>query len=263
MYSVVLVDDEPWTLRGLKETLPWNDYHLKVVRSFTDPIKALDYIISSDPDVVLSDIRMPGMSGMELMERIRKSKASSIVVIVSGFSDFHYVQSAIREGALDYLLKPIEESQGMKLLIKLENVLKSSAGHGIQVNDHASATKGINPGESMKSLYGVAIENRQFSVLVDYVMNNYTSPQTLKELSERFGLNPSYSSQLFKQYYSISYSRFITKLRMEKAQLLLRNEALTVLEVAELTGYSDYYYFNKLFKKHFGITPTRYRKESL
>ena len=241
MFKVLLVDDEPWTLLGLAKSLPWEEYQMEIVDTSTDSQEALNLILKTVPDVVFTDIRMPGMDGMELMERISHAQLNTQVVVVSGFSNFEYVQKAIREGAFDYLLKPIEVEKGRDLLNRLQVFLMTMD----------------SPDEKERL---PVIEHEQFQALVNYIQKNFAQNLSLGTLAEQFGLNPSFCSQLFKRYFSSSFSSFLKDLRLERARILLNNETLSVQEVAGKCGFSDYYYFNKVFKKQFGITPAKFRK---
>lgn len=107
-FRVVLVDDEPWILEGLRVLLPWQEYGLVVDRAYTDPLTAYEQIVLDPPDAVFTDIRMPEMSGIDLLRAIRDRGLHPIFLMVSGYAEFEYAQEALRLGAFDYLTKPVE-----------------------------------------------------------------------------------------------------------------------------------------------------------
>jgi YesN/AraC family two-component response regulator len=84
----------------------------------------------------------------------------------------------------------------------------------------------------------------------------------MKDLSNMFHINYTYCCELFKKVMGITFSEYVTGLRMKKAVQLLDNSDLSIEKVAIETGYSDYYYFNNVFKKYYNITPSKYRKSS-
>ena len=120
MYRIILVDDEFWTLRGIEQTFAWGKYGMEVASCFTSAQKALASIEKLRPAAIFTDIRMPGISGLDMLKNLRKRGFTTEVVIISGFSEFQYAQAAIREGAFDYVLKPINEESTDSLLVRLK-----------------------------------------------------------------------------------------------------------------------------------------------
>ncbi|MEX1031548.1 MAG: response regulator [Paenibacillaceae bacterium] len=120
MYSVLLVDDEIWSLDGLRMLFDWDKMGFHVIDQVTDSSEAFDIIRSTKPDVVFTDIRMPEISGIELLSMSRQEGIASEFVIISGFAEFEYAQDALRFGAFDYHLKPIDPDMALPLLEKLK-----------------------------------------------------------------------------------------------------------------------------------------------
>ena len=106
MYKAIIIDDEPWTIIDIEKTFSLEDMGFEIVGSYRTPQKALPAIISKKPDLVITDIRMPGMTGMELIKSVRNQKINCEFIIVSGHSDFSYAQEAISYGVAGYCLKP-------------------------------------------------------------------------------------------------------------------------------------------------------------
>ena len=123
MYRVLLVDDEIWSLEGMRKLLEWEKMGFTVIAQATDASEAGDVIAREKPDVVFTDIRMPEISGIELMNMARKMGVTSEFVVVSGFAEFEYAQEALRYGAFDYQLKPVDPEEAGRLLEKLKQKL--------------------------------------------------------------------------------------------------------------------------------------------
>lgn len=121
---MIIIDDEIWAQRGLSEIIDWESIGFKKCGCFDDPQKALDYIVSDSPDVVFTDIRMPGMSGLELLEKCRESNENIIFVVVSAYSDFRYAKKALENGAFGYILKPLDIDQVSKVAYRISEKLK-------------------------------------------------------------------------------------------------------------------------------------------
>lgn len=121
MYKVMLLDDEPWELKGLKYMLPWNEYHFEVISVLNNPLEALEILKKQSFDVLVTDIRMPGLDGIHLMKKIREFDSNLEIIFISGYAEFEYAREALRNGAYDYLLKPVDLDATRTLLLHLKN----------------------------------------------------------------------------------------------------------------------------------------------
>ena len=121
MMKVMLVDDEPFIMQGLSVLIDWEALGYEIVKMASNGGEAYEYLKKENVDLVIADISMPVMSGLELLKRIREEDISdAYFVILSGYNDFNYAQQAIRYSCMDYLLKPIDKSQ-------LTDILKRAA----------------------------------------------------------------------------------------------------------------------------------------
>ena len=471
-YKVVIIDDEPWILEGIFQTFAWEKYGFKVIKKLTSSIEGLDIILNEKPDVVFTDIRMPEISGIELMKLVRKEGLDTEFIIISGFDDFSYAQDALRQGAFDYHLKPIKANVAEKILGDLAKILEDKRADTLtkqfdelvegeanieeklkkfgfkeestyyQVivaigesasleGDFISFPEGITPlkiklsdnkyfyligtdcdiykkikltikeninvgisslaknladlgklfrqanqaaynkfiyqkngiyryqeqniekinniieeiflqvenknyngiefildsfpsvaednemfindivyfwnqmvahlnenlsdelqkidlefleyeniidrFEDIESLCQYlkdtfislnqgaeiieeGIDNKSFRAMIEYIEENYHKNLYLKDLANKFFFNHTYCCHLFKKFTDKTFSQYLTDLRMKKAKELLKDLSLSISEVANKAGYNDYYYFNKVFKKYYGITPYQHRK---
>ncbi len=123
MYKMIMVDDEPWALRGIRDIIDWKSYGFTDIRTFGNPIEALEAIQKDCPDVVCTDVRMSGLSGLELMERYHKVGVGPLFVVISAYAEFEYAKRAMDSGAFSYILKPLEEGKIIKLAEKLQSTL--------------------------------------------------------------------------------------------------------------------------------------------
>lgn len=246
MFSVMLVDDEPWALYGIRNSFKWDELGFEVIAEVTTSIKALELIKDLRPDVVFTDIRMPDMSGIELMIAVNDIGIDSEFVIVSGFAEFEYAKNAIKYGAFYYLLKPIDIKEGIEVIKKLAERLKEKKSYSALLN------------QSPENITQEGI-NQSFKELLLYVNSNYQNDLKLGGLSDKFHINLTYICDLFKKVTYKTFSSYITELRMNRACDLLKSTELLVSQIAESVGY-DTYYFNILFKKIYNTTPLKYRK---
>ena len=473
MYRVVIVDDEPWALIGIRKLIERNGNRFKIICETTESATALEVICKESPDVVFTDIRMPDLTGIELMQRTRAHGGDADFIVISGFAEFSYVQQALQEGAMDYQLKPLDLEKAEEMLDKLykklenkrstndlsfyislleefedsqsllstrlrhppykryqvvtvyfksaeyddvvllelgtkaqlttlklgpkkcvfiinsdedqseliyrsltsrENIvdragisLSSDGAHHVsmllktsdiasndcfvdrsrRISQYSKGKKGLvkqcaerlldalekvqykNAKEltsemsdffranhlgiedavflwneigihtseasdnsnrlmdfefldysemkekfmNLEMLGEYVFEqlscqdrdqlgdaNNKFKELLQYTNKHFHEELFLKDLSTMFYINVSYCCELFKKVTGMTFSQYITDLRMKKASELLQNSSLSIADVCKSVGYSDYFYFNKVFKKNLGCTPSKYRK---
>ena len=109
MYKVVLVDDEELIIEGMKQLVDWESLGCRIEGAAYDGDEALDIINETEPDIIITDIRMPSMNGLEMIDHVKEQFPDVVIMIMSGYSDFEYAQKALEKGAACYMLKPVLE----------------------------------------------------------------------------------------------------------------------------------------------------------
>ncbi len=127
MYSLVIVEDEENVRQGLERCVPWEELGYQVSAAFDDGADALEYIKENPCDVVLTDVMMSRMSGLEMAGMLREIFPDIKIIILSGYSDFNYAKQAIQYNAVDYLLKPVDDDELLEVFKKLKNQLDDNA----------------------------------------------------------------------------------------------------------------------------------------
>lgn len=241
MYKIVIADDEFWTLEKIKTQFKWEDYGFELVAA-TDNAEDLVRIVEEvRPEVVFLDIKMHGKSGLDALKEIREKGIHSKVVIISAYSKFEDAQLAIKYGAFEYCLKPISQEQADEILQNLRICLDKE--------------NNVTPKEELTE-----IDNKAFENLVNYIRAHYREKLYLGELSKKFYINLTYCCYLFNKNMGCNFTTFLMRVRMERAAELLLTTNMTVKQIADHLGY-DYYYFNKLFKKYYQKTPSKYKQD--
>ena len=239
MYKVVLVDDESWALKGIENSFNWRKHNCIVAFESESPKTTLQFIIDNKPDIVFSDIRMPEMTGIELLEAIREKQRNCEFVIVSAFADFSYAKCALDYGAFGYLLKPIETSEADELLARVVKKLDSKKDSIL--SDAANDA------------------HEQFYEILLYIQNTFHKNIKLSDVADKFFISPSYLSVLFKKKTGYNFIHYLTKLKMERAKELLVSTNYDVTVIAKMLGYSNVSYFSQVYKSYFGFQPTMSR----
>lgn len=239
MRQVILVDDEYWALKGMETLFPWADYAFEIAGSFDNPVMAFDAICDTRPDLVVTDIRMPEMSGLDLLGLSRQRDVGSLFVMISGYSEFEYAREALRHGAFDYILKPITFEDAAGVLARID----------------ARLANGADAPEPP-----ILSSNQQLNDLLRYVRTHFRERLQLKELAAQFHLNPTYCSELFGRTTGMAFTKYVNQLRIERCCTLLSHTAMPIDEIAYDSGFSDYSHFHKVFKAAYGVSPLQYRK---
>ena len=243
MYKVVIIDDEPRIRRGIAHCMPWDKMGFVLSGEASNGVEALDLIRSVRPDLVITDIRMPDMDGLDLISMVHKEGIPSLFIVISGYAEFEYAQRALRYGVSDYILKPIDEEQ---LSQSVHNCLKQL---GNCAEEEAANTE--DEEESQKHL----IVRKTLKIIENEYMNNLS----LANVAERVGVHPNYLSALFGKSEGESFGSYLLRLRMQKARDLMDVTSMKVYEIAQRVGYQDYRWFSKVFKQAYGVTPMEYR----
>lgn len=252
MYSVIIVDDEKHCIIDLEKSIPWETYGFAIAETYRVPEEAEAGIISSQPDVVFTDIRMPRLNGLKLIENIREMGYAGEVVIVSGYDDFAYAKNAIQQGVFEYCLKPIDEEEVTEVLLKLKmKWQRNSKGKG---GDKSKASDLDLPKTAGGSL---------LVKILDYLAMNIHRKISTSDICEQFNISRTYCTSLFQKHLGKSLTSYFTEKRMECAGKMLKETGYSVQEIASKVGMDDYYYFSKKFKGHTGMSPTEYRKQKV
>ncbi|NOU67926.1 response regulator [Paenibacillus sp. LMG 31461] len=244
---ILLVEDELKIRQGLKKIIEDVITSKLRITEASNGREALDWLKTQDQvDLIITDIRMSEMNGIDLIKRAKESHPNLLFVVISGYDEFTYAREALRYGVSDYLLKPIERVELAQVLQKISLQLH------ITKQPNSKATVADVPDDTDRLLI------RRVRELVNEYLNQDIS---LQFLAERVYLNPKYLSNMFKRETGQNLSDFVTERRMEKARKLLKETTLKVSEVAMMCGIANHKYFASLFKQHTGCTPSEFRDQ--
>ncbi|MBN2617978.1 MAG: response regulator [Spirochaetales bacterium] len=261
MIKLVIIDDEKWIRKLIIKILPFNKFPIKVVGEAEDGVEGLELVTNLNPDIILTDIRMPLLSGLELIKEISSKSPDSQIIVISGYDNFDYAHKAIKYGVIDFLLKPIEE-------LELEGAI-SKAIKNLRKKDKLNETKLLE--KKVKRLSNIAIDIEHFEYpdtsysdkikkSIVYIYENFREPISLNHVSDAVLMNSSYFSELFKKEVGMGFNQFLINIRFNEAKKLLKdNTDLTIGDISSIVGFQDSNYFSRLFKKKFNCTPIEFR----
>lgn len=124
MYRLLIADDEPLVKERLTITIPWKDFGISQVMTAADGKEALELALKHGIDIIITDIRMPIMDGIELLEALAVQHCKAKVILISGYADFQYAQKALRLGAIDYVMKPVIADELIKIVLRITDIIK-------------------------------------------------------------------------------------------------------------------------------------------
>lgn len=240
-YSVIVVDDEKLITRNIAAKIEKANPAFKVVQLAYDGEQAFELIKKYLPDVVFSDIKMPIWDGLELLRNIRVRFPSIKVVMVSGYNDFELVRNSLQQDAFDYMLKPIRQEDLEKTLQKLETRLRAER------QDYA-LPKGATSAEIVEQV-------------LEYLRENYAQDVEFAQIADSYHISSAYLCKIFKDCVGMTPSRYRNVHRINVARDLLMKTDLPIKTIAEKAGFTDQFYFSKIFKKITGQSPAQFREE--
>ena len=240
--KIMIVDDEPKIRRGMKTLLEEQD-GFEVVGIYDNAMSSLLDMAEKQPNVLITDIKMPEYSGLDLIEKIREKDKNLYIIILSGYGSFKYAQRAIRSGVYRYLTKPTNPRELISVLREIELKIE-----GIN--------RTVSKSEENES---VEVGNLLIRKALDYIELHYAEKIGLKTLSDALYISPNYFSDLFRRHMKVKFSDFLIEYRLKKACILLKKPEYKVSEIAEMVGFRDSTYFSTVFKKTYNLTPLEYK----
>lgn len=232
---IVIVEDEFRIRQGLGNLINKVDMGCRVIGEAENGYEGIKMIRDLEPDIVITDIRMPKIDGLEMIEKIKEMGIDCVFVILSGYADFEYARTGIRLGVKEYLLKPATISDVKELLKKL-TCREEEQAEDARMQEYSAAVK----------------------EMVSVIEENYGMRLGLDSFADKFRLTPEYLSNLFAKETGMTFSNYLKKIRMEKAKELILNTDMKIYEVACSVGYPDQKYFSKVFKEYTGVSAKQY-----
>ncbi len=230
-------------IEGLSKAFPWDNYNCKIVGTAPNAIIGTTIIKTESPDILITDISMPNMTGLEMIQNIKKEFPNLQIIVLTAFRDFDFAREAVRLGVLRYLLKPSKMNELTDAII--EAIEKLDTIYNVS-----------NKEECEDTVYDSVVVNN----VISYIKSNYEKKLTLKILADEVYVSEWHLSRLLKKHTNKKISDLINDIRIEKAKELLKNPYLKINNIAISTGFNDTPNFSKVFKRQTGLTPNEYRK---
>ncbi|MFB9277099.1 response regulator [Cohnella cellulosilytica] len=251
MWKVVLVEDETFVRESVKEIIRWEELGFALAGEASNGEEALELIRREPPDLVLCDIVMPKMDGLELLKETRKAGIASKFVMLTCIGDFESVRQAMEYGASNYILK-------LSMSVK---DLRETLG---KISEELCAAKPATPPareiERGPDVLADRIAHPEVKKIIRYIEHNYDQEISLASLARHVMMGENYVSALFKKKTGETLIHYLHRIRIEKAIEYLRSTDLPVSQIGQNVGFMNDNYFIKIFKRMTGTTPSQFRQ---
>ncbi|MFR9239836.1 MAG: response regulator [Clostridium baratii] len=247
MLKAMIIDDEELERRALNIILKDLD-GLEVVAEGNNGREAIELDKEFEPDLIIMDVKMPGLDGCKAAEIIKGRNENKIIIMITAHDDFDLVRKALVVGVNDYILKPVRPKD------LIENIEKLIVNFKINKNETTNYKQSDSNIDEIKS----PIENA-----LEYIEDHVEENINLDSIANICNLSSCYFSKLFKKEVGVNFKTYINNKKLNKAKEMLKNTDIPILNIALDLGFDDCGYFIRVFKKSEGVTPKKYREINL
>lgn len=249
--NVLIAEDELPTRRGIVSSLQQCSQGQWHIHAAVNGLEALEYARQQPVDLLITDIRMPGLNGIDLLKQLKAERRDPVSILLTGYAEFEYARSALQLGAVNYILKPVDH-EGLVQAVQ-------EAMHVVKERQTPHGRKAV----TVEEAFIPKVRNEAIRRGIEYIQAELKRASlSIKDVAEHIHLNPSYTSSLFKEETNQTFSEFVNRLRLIRAKELLQHTDKKVYEIAEEVGFSSSKYFVQVFRDLEGRTPNHYRNES-
>jgi len=253
-YGLLIVDDHRFIRESIRQSVDWERLRVTIVGEAQNGADAYEQVLRLKPDIVITDIRMPSLEGLDLVEKLQSVRLRPEVIVITGFQEFEYAQRALRLGVCDLVLKPIKNEELIAAVQKAIDHLESEAAQAEKAmmlpTDNSMVNAAASSGESLGLL--------TISML-SFISLHCAENITLESVADKFQISAGYASRLITKATGRGFAQFLCDARIEVAKRLLADPRMRIKEIVYQSGFSEYSYFRKIFKKRVGCSPQQYR----
>lgn len=245
MYNVVICEDEDIIRKGLIFSFDFQSLNIKVVADFDNPVSCLEYLRDNPADIIITDIKMPLMSGLEMISKIEDKKKSEFIIL-SGHSDFEYAKKAISYGVTEYLVKPLDHQL-------LEVSLKKAIAN---LNDKELLNNTKYQIKDLSTVYkNIHTEDPLLQSIITFIKDNYMHKIVLNDVAGKLNYSISTIKNKLKEH-DLTFNTTLNRYRIYKSIQFMSLNELPIYKIAKMVGFNDYKYFCAKFKSYTGYSVT-------
>ena len=273
MYRVLLADDEQIERMALARRLMRRFGDSLQISEATDGKEAVELYQKEHSQIIIMDISMPELNGVEAAEQIRSMDEDCVIVFLTAYDEFSYAKSAIVIRALDYLLKPCDEEElaavmeeAMRLTDKAVHNKENPTGNRAEMTEAEKEAEKRreqwpwNPDAEAPKDPETERMNQVAEKIRTYIRENYMNEISMQDAARQFNYSDAYFCKLFKQCFDQNFTSYLTNFRINEAKRLLKDKNISIKDAGMKVGYYDSNYFAKVFKRVTGMIPSEYRE---
>lgn len=237
MWKVMIADDESYMLEAMEKLMDWKKMDCELVFKAKNGEELLEEVINNPPDIIITDIKMPLINGIEVAKYIYEHMLPTKVIILSAYADFEYAQEAIKYDVCGYIVKT-------SVIEMLPEMIQK-------------AVRKLSPPAEMEKENAEEFTDDIFGRLQKYITEHYMEKLNLTRISGILHANGSYLSRLYKNRTGQNLFDAINKMKLEKAKEYMSG-GKRIYEIAQMVGFDDVSYFSRVFRKYEGCSPREY-----
>ena len=252
MCTLIIVEDSALLRQGLVHSISQNLPWLNIIGEAEDAVQGKHMILEKRPEIILTDIRLPGMTGLQMLQDVMKVYKPQVVV-VSGYSEFEYCREALSLGVLAYIVKPVDEKE-------LEDSLKYAASKVLDARHIGRNLLYTGQNKAGNSGGKGGTKTHHVNQVIRFIHAHYAEDISVSGIAKNLNISEDYLGRIFKESTSLSIGEYRNNYRVAQAAQMLSNIDLAINEIARAVGIENQHYFSQLFKQKMGVTPTQYRE---
>lgn len=255
MYKVLIVEDEELICKGLRYNYEWNKLDCVVIGEENNGKDGLRAIKEMRPDIVITDIRMPIMSGLEMIQEASEEYDFSSIII-SGYDEFELAKKAIQLGVCEYLIKPLDYDQLDLALQRAQTWLEARRNYERNKSKQGNILDIELINKNLADMEN--IHSRRVKKMLAFVEENYNKKIGMSDLVELLDTSGTYLNQKFKLETGLTFNDYLNRYRIQKSIQLMKEGNQKISCIAVEVGFRDYKYFIDVFKKYIGMSPGKF-----
>lgn len=252
MYKLLVVDDEAIIIKGIRSFVNFEELSISEVFEASNGETALEIFKLHHPDLVLADINMPKMNGLDFAISAKTIKPNVKIAIITGYDYFDYAVTALKAGIDDYVLKPVSKKDIQETLKNLIAKIQATQSQ----HELSRLVEGILNETNINNDMGYKAKIQK-----EIDRNIANVDFSLSYLAKKMALSNSYLSSLFKSLYGKNFQDYMLSIRLDRAKIFLLSTDMKVYEIAAAVGFDDPNYFSATFKRKFDISPNQFREK--
>ena len=247
MLNVAVFEDNPLVLKSITTTINWNELDCTIVGTAENGNDAYTLLQEIEINIVISDIKMPGIDGLSLAKKISEMGLHTKIILITGFHEFELAKQAVHLGIFDLLTKPLSNES---ICASVKRAVKA-------LGEESPDNPKISPFRAPENASNLVRHT------ITFLNQHYAEDITLETVAVQLKVSPNHLSRIIKKETGYKFVEILTKIKMTEALKLLERPDAKVYKVAEQLGYRDYAYFYQVFKKFYNVSPQKYRNKFL